>query len=273
MPCRILILLIGLVAIFTLRASTVKTVPEECTSPLTLISTSDWYPYIYQRHQTTTGVDLELLRLLLTEMGCKLKVIHVPERRVLFEMDASQFDIGLGASVTPSRQQKFHYSAPYRHENNMFAYSKDDGQLADVTSLQQILDMNKIIAINLAGWYGEEIEQAKAVYDLFVYSETAEVRLNMLALHRIDVVIDDKVVLCSWLSKLPHQSLILHPLLLSDASIHYIFNKQTISAQFVSKFNRVLAEFDHSGRLHRHFKTQLPDSCNDVSHQFDGPDH
>ena len=137
----------------------------------------------------------------------------------------------------------------------------NDIKIADSRSLQEILTQNKIVAINLAGWYGEELEQAKQNNQLFVTTDTVPARLNMLDLGRVDVVIDDQLVLCSNLGQLGSERLAVHPLKLSEASIHYIFNKNTISAQFVQHFNEALNEVKSTGQLEQVLSSGLTDTC------------
>ena len=60
------------------------------------------------------------------------------------------------------------------------------------------------------------------------FSEVATKRLKMLSLNHVDIVIDDDVVLCSEIQRQGHNNLTLHPLLLSQADIHFIFIKTRV---------------------------------------------
>ncbi|GHG00436.1 substrate-binding periplasmic protein [Thalassotalea marina] len=234
----------------------------ECAKPLKLSLTTDWFPYVNRIDQnTTTGVDVELLKATLANMGCQLEIVHFPERRTLFELTGGYFDIGLGASRTAKREKSFHYSIPYRVEHNRFAYRADDLQVAQTNSLAELIKSNKAIGINLAGWYGDELEQAKRDYNGFVFSDTAVKRLKMLQLNRVDLVIDDDVVLCSVIHKEQFKHLVLHPLLLSKADIHFIFNKQSVSHEFVAYFNQALAETLADGELTGLFNSYVDPGC------------
>lgn len=233
-----------------------------CERPLKLSLTTDWYPYVNRITPTTTsGIDVELLKLTLAKIGCQLDIIHFPERRTLFELSGRQFDIGLGASRTAHREKSFHYSLPYRVEQNRFAYRSNDLQVAQANSLAEVIKSNKAIGINLAGWYGDELEQAKRNYNGFVFSDTAVKRLKMLQLRRVDLVIDDDVVLCSVIHKEQFKLLVLHPLLLSKADIHFIFNKKSVSHEFVAYFNQALAETLADGELTSLFNSYVDPGC------------
>ncbi len=239
-----------------------REVSHECETPLVLSSTLDWYPYLYRNENSeSTGADLELLRKVLSSLGCQLIVMQFPERRSLFELEQGRFDIGIGASMNEQRLRKFWYSQSYRMEVNKFIYRTTDSDVGVSSTLKQIIRLNKIIAVNLAGWYGDEIEQAKADYNNFVYSDTVKKRMKMLASHRVDIVIDDAVVLCSELLRQRHIDLTLHPLVLYETPVHFIFNKKSISEDFVQQVNAVIAEMKENGELQRHFTHYLPSSC------------
>jgi len=235
---------------------------NECDKPLTLSSTTDWYPYIYKDEAgESQGVDIELLSKILKIMGCQLKVAQFPERRSLFELGQGNFDIGLGASKNIERMKKFHYSTMYRNEVNKFVYRLSDNDIAYSTTLKELLNMNKSIAINLAGWYGYELEQAKADFNNFIYSDTVGKRLKMLNYNRVDIVVDDEVVLCSELARLTYTGMTIHSTILYEASIHFIFNKINISEKFVKEFNLILDSMRTDGRLEELFYQSLPASC------------
>ena len=235
---------------------------KECQSALKLSSTSQWYPYIYQdKHGISTGVDVELLSMILNRMGCQLEVVHFPERRALFELKQGRFDIALGASKNASRVKEFFYSTSYRDEINKLAYRVGEQDIATAKNLQDLLKLKKNIAINYAGWYGDEIAQAKTKHPFFSYSPTAAKRLKMLHLGRVDIVVDDDIVLCSELQRNEYTFIKIHPLVLFKTPIHFIFNKKSISPLFIEEFNRVLESMKVDMSLSAHFNKKLPAQC------------
>lgn len=238
----------------------------ECNKPLTLSITNDWYPYVtFSRFDETSGIDVELLKAILEQMDCTLSVVRFPERRTLFELKIGNFDIGLGASKTPQRERKFYYSNAYRLERNRFVYREGDQAIATSKTLKSIIKRRKLIGVNLAGWYGDELERAKQSYNGFVFSETVVKRLEMLAKQRVDLVIDDEIVLCSEIVRQNHSHMRMHSLLLSQTGIHYIFNKQNISSSFVETFNETLNKVLESGELIALFAQYVSPSCTEYA--------
>lgn len=236
--------------------------PVECNSPLKLSITNDWYPYVrHSKHDAPSGVDVELLKTVLLEMNCDLIILQFPERRSLFELSIGNFDIALGASKTAEREADFHFSNKYRVERNRFAYRQSDYILKNTSSLKDIINNRKLIGVNLAGWYGDDLEHAKKDYNGFIFSETTIKRLEMLAKKRVDIVIDDDVVLCSEITRQKHQEVAIHPLLLSQADIHFIFNKQSISVSFMNQFNKTLEAVLARGELDVLFNDYVSPSC------------
>lgn len=258
---RFLILCMSVLWLSSFSSHAIKK-PKECRTPLKLSLTSDWFPYVEHRNDYfTTGIDVELLKTVLRSMQCDLQIVHFPERRTLFELSIGHFDIGLGASMTPERAERFYFSKAYRLERNRLAYRVQDTQVKNSFALEQLIAQKKLIGINLAGWYGEELEQAKRVYNGFIFSETAAKRLKMLSLNRVDIVIDDDVVLCSEIVRQKHKNLIVHPMLLSQADIHFIFNKQSVSNEFMERFNFALQTVLASGALQSLYGDYISQDC------------
>ncbi|WP_372770481.1 hypothetical protein [Pseudoalteromonas sp.] len=85
----------------------------------------------------------------------------------------------------------------------------------------------------------------------------------MLTKNRVDIVIDDDVVLCSEITRQNHKNVKIHPLLLSQADIHFIFNKHSISPTFMALFNKALETVLASGELESLFSDYISPSCTD----------
>lgn len=244
------------------QVSTSFAAVPECKDSLVLSTTSNWFPYIYKSDdQEYKGVDLQLLKDVLKEMGCDVVVAQYPERRSLFEISQGRFDIGLGASKNKQRLKQHHYSNAYRHEVNRFAYRINNSDIAQTSSLQDIINLEKVIAINLAGWYGYEIEKAKTNYNNFIFSDSITKRLKMLYYERVDIVVDDEIVLCYELERSIFHGMAIHPQILYDTPIHFIFNKKNISSEFVLQFNLILEQMRIDGRLMNRFNISTPNHC------------
>jgi len=251
-----------LIIILILCSNSVQAVLKECQTPLELSITSNWYPFIYQDNSgVSTGFDIGLLRRILQQMGCQLKVVNFPERRLYNELKKGSFDIGLGSSKNSIREKIYFYSNPYRQEVNRFAYRVKDQNIFAVKNLQDILKLQKTIALNLGGWYGHEIEKAKIDNKLFIYSDSITKRVKMLNFNRVDIVVDDEVVLCNELLRSTFQGLKIHPIVLSHAPIHFIFNKNSVSPIFVHEFNKILDSMKENGSLTAHYLNITPVQC------------
>lgn len=232
-----------------------------CPKPLVLSSTIDWFPYIYKNSQgVSKGLDVTLLRDIFKELDCDLAINQYPERRSLLEFQNGHFDIWLGASKNESRLKKYLFSSIYRHEVNKFIYRENDQETSKISSLNDIMALNKSIAVNLVGWYGDALESAKANYNKFIYSDTVSKRIKMLMHDRVDIVIDDQIVLCKELVTLPSANLKIHPFVISEAPIHFMFNKQTVSERFIQEFNVVLNNMKKTGSLAQRY-SNITDTC------------
>lgn len=233
----------------------------ECKEAIKLSAPNQWYPYVIADNLTSSGADSELVRNILEAMDCELVIGHVPERRVLTQLNEQHFHMTLGASKNPEREKQYHFSKPYRNEVNRLAYRIEDKDIQSTTSLPGLIAKQKIFAINLGGWYGDDIERAKESSELFMFSDTVQKRLEMLSLKRVDVVIDDDVVLCSQMRNFEEDNMQLHPMVISQGPIHFLFKKELISLEFVARFNAVLEQLKQTGKLQSHFKNHLPTNC------------
>lgn len=251
------------VVLLSIQTALAESAFKECTSPLLLSASMDWFPYLYINEEgQSTGSDIELLRLILDELGCDITIAHFPERRSIYEQKKGNFDVGLGASLNKERLARYHFSSQYRNEVNQFAYHSSDVALFNIKKFQDIITLNKKIALNLAGWYGPEIEASKTVNNNYIYTDTVTRRLKMLSFKRVDVVIDDYNVLCSEIARLPEGDLLtINPLIIFETPIYFIFNKDNISQEFVEQFNIVLENMKKDGRLAAHFIEYLPADC------------
>ena len=86
-------------------------------------------------------------------------------------------------------------------------------------------------------------------------------RLKLLDYNRIDIVIDDALVLCCELQRTGYKELKIHSTILSQELIHFIFSKKSISSNFVKQFNFILDSWEKKGRLSAYYADVLPKEC------------
>lgn len=215
-----------------------------CPHPINLVFSGDWYPYFYLDKQGQySGRDLELLRKGLMRMDCELAILHLPERRISADLLSGRVDVAIAATLTEQRQKQFMFSIPYRLQTIVLVYRKSDRQTAALDTILDLVQQNKLVALNRGGWYGHEVA---AVLDSkwarqLMHVETFASRLELLRRGRVDAFIDDKDTVLAEMQRngLTDLALITRPLDIAEQ--HYMFSKIKLDEAFVTEFNRQLS--------------------------------
>ncbi|MBO1254445.1 transporter substrate-binding domain-containing protein [Alteromonas sp. 5E99-2] len=217
-----------------------------CEHPLVLSFNGDWPPYFYKvGEETYVGSDFDILSRTLDSMSCTFNVLPMTPERAQLEMSKGTFDIFVGASYTNQRNLDFFYTTPYRKEYISYAYNTKNLTM-NTNALDDILENDGYVAINIQGYFGDYVEALKQRYpDRFIHAFSAIKRMQMLNEGVVSVVIDDKSVLCKdakrFTNKPRLKSYKISDQILHHGDIHFIFNRSTVTPQFVKRFNDVLS--------------------------------
>ncbi|WP_164078290.1 substrate-binding periplasmic protein [Alteromonas facilis] len=202
----------------------------------------DWFPYFYKvSNAKYDGSDYQFLAQVLNEMGCDFVVLPMNETRTGRELRKGTFDMSIGASFTDARAQDYYYSDPYRDEIIGFAIRHDGAGLTPETPFEHAIASGKKVAMNVNGYFGEFVEQLRAGSPkLFVHAFGLKQRLNWLAQGKVDAVVDDRIALCmQYAAENPAKWRVADQLLYQN-SVHFIFNKHSVSEAWVARFNQYL---------------------------------
>ena len=132
-------------------------------------------------HNNWVGINMELTQALLTEVGCSFQVLEVSWARALFMLERGDLDLILNVSKTKKREAKYYFIGPMRNETIVFATFKKT--VAPLKTIEDILKLDKPIAIQRNAYYGEEIEhylQQKDYAESFVHVAKNETKLKLL---------------------------------------------------------------------------------------------
>ncbi|MBT1064286.1 transporter substrate-binding domain-containing protein [Bowmanella sp. Y26] len=216
-----------------------------CQQPIRIVFSGDWYPYFYQDKQGQyTGVDIDLLRQALNNMGCKLNIMHLPERRITNDLLSGRIDVAIAATETEERQAQFILSVPYRQQTNVLVYRKADKRTSALNTVSEMVQQNKLIALNRGGWFGPEVAgilDSKWARQL-MHVETFASRLELLRRGRVDAFIDDQETVLAEIDRLHLNDLCIIPRPVDVADQHYMFSKMHLDDRFISEFNRQLSQ-------------------------------
>ncbi len=247
---------VRLALFFLLLFISTASLAKNCDSPLVLAFSASWKPYFYSLDNSQyDGVDYEILDNVANAIGCEVVVLSMSEARSQIETHKGSFDVSLGASSTPSRQEKFLFSFPYREEQ-IGVILATQGQYDENTKLKDLLEAGGIVAINQSGYLGEKVKRLQATYPTqFVHKFSLGERIRLLTNKGVDAIVDDRLALCVKLQEMrsytqarpadpPEQNIIVltNEILHSD-NIHFMFSKQTTDREFVSRFDAALVQY------------------------------
>lgn len=85
-------------------------------------------PYHYPNDQgNIIGIDADILRIVLEDLGCALVFEERLWKRTLFQIESGELDVTLGASFKDKRAKFAHYSVPYRGQPHVVFENKSPG--------------------------------------------------------------------------------------------------------------------------------------------------
>ncbi|MDT8999974.1 transporter substrate-binding domain-containing protein [Paucibacter sp. APW11] len=144
------------------------------------------------------GVEVELLRAIVSQAGCTLEVLNdLPRKRRYAMFLKGDLDILLAASLTEERQRIAWFTAPYRQETtSLFVLADKAAALRDIKSLGELIDKQAtLLSLNL-GWFGADYEtqlpRLRAAHRVSHF-ENLRQGLSMLAARRGDVLMSDRI--------------------------------------------------------------------------------
>ena len=102
------------------------------------------------------GVDVELTDKFLKQVGCRYSIVELPWARSLQMLAVGEIDMMINVSKTKEREELFHFVGPIREEVIVLAKLVDQGLV--LNGVNDILTLDKPIAVQRAAFYGPEIE-------------------------------------------------------------------------------------------------------------------
>ena len=204
-----------------------------------------WEPFLYEQ-QPRKGLATEIVVEALERSGYQFEIAIKPWRRVLAESKKNAADILIGLWFNAERAKSYAYSDPYYVNQISFITTKEK-----VFSYQKIGDLNGLrIGVRKGASFGDEFDEA---YYLDKYPMlNSSSMLQMLALGRIDVGVDDRLILSRMLQKDSELGAQLSFVEgdLTSRPLHMAVTKSLPGhQQVIDDFNEALAKMKREGRL------------------------
>jgi polar amino acid transport system substrate-binding protein len=219
-----------------------------------------WDPYQYQttKNEITrlTGLDVELLRAIFTNMGYSLSFDEVSWKQHQVDVSNGVRDIAAGAFFSEARSQYAYYSDAYRTEKDVIYVRTADARRYDFTSPTQWINLLQTQNIRLGVidgfFYGTEmmsfIEDPANASRVVRALNDDENFVNLLN-KKVDAIAIDELVGETLIWRHDWSQAVRQigtPIF--SGGIHVIFSKATTTPEMVASFNQSLKQLRESGQ-------------------------
>lgn len=222
-----------------------------CPSETLLMAWSPWDPYQYQNEEgRLTGLDIELVEAVFDHMSCPVRYEEMPWKRQLLHLKSGSVDLITGASFVEERTAYGHFSEPYREEQVVLFVNEEAAGHYPVSELSDLLQMDFTLGIALGYFYGDTFERLlknPAFAARVVELPSEEHAFRMLALGRVDGVLADPFVAAHLVRQHQWQGVFRPMATVYQAPIHFLFSRQSVPGEWVSRFNRSLRTLQETG--------------------------
>ncbi len=162
-------------------------------------------PYIAEAPDNS-GLYLSLYQDAAARIGCSLKVVRAPKKRILWEIAKGNIDFYPGLAFSKERHDYAHFIANGLSERYIGVSRAD---LSDITSFQQLVDKQLVLLISPGSY------QLGGLPDKLIVRKPPDMSTDsaiaFLKQHQGDFYVYDESTLRYWLKTHPQHGLKLHP--------------------------------------------------------------
>lgn len=195
-------------------------------------------PFIDHNNDHWQGVTIELLQMLVTDIGCQLEIIPSPWLRALRLVERGELDVLVHMTYSDERSKNFYFIGPH-HLEEIYLVGIDDA-FTGVTQIAHLKSHGSDTIAYLNGsYYGDEVDDiinAKDSDRIFVGIVSNKDKIALLLNKRVAGVLDDLMAFMAWsheAEQWPHK---LKPILkVYENPVYFGFNKKTISQEQIVK--------------------------------------
>ena len=214
-------------------------------------SYSTWLPYSYiNQHGIMTGLDYQIIKEILNEVGCTFEITECPWIRCIMEIKEGKTAILNGVTPTLARKEYGYFSKPYRFERSALFALKGFSNKYKIFKLSDIKQHDLILTHTRGTFFGDEMNNfamdklnKKNVY----FIDTAEQEYKMLQTMRSDLLIKDVNEAKTNLTKLgiPYEMV----KIMNEVGVSFMVSRTGVSVEFMKAFDNAIEKLQSSGRL------------------------
>jgi len=242
--------MLGLLLIFSALHSATLTAAPSCAYTM---GWEQWKPYQYlDESNNLTGLDIELVESILSNMQCELSLKNKPWKRLLVEAEQGSMDIVASASITAERQKWGYFTEAYRYESRVLFVLKGDAERQPLNNLNDVVSTNFRVGIERGAYNGPEFEKLmnnESFSEQIKVVRDESINVKKLLSKRIDGYIGDAISGSQLLRDMKQLDKIeIHPLKIYSSGVYVIFSKLSSSEESIKAFNLSLANLKKNGK-------------------------
>ena len=210
-------------------------------------------PYIVQQGDSWRGLNVELLQLLVQDIGCELEFIHSPWLRSLKLIEQGELDVLSHLTYNTERSAQFAFIGPHQLESIYLVGSAE--AFAGLTDISQLKRQGStgIIALLNGAYYGDELDSilndAKN-RTRFVFIRGNEDKQALLLNGRVHGVLEDIVAYHYWKKQAGLSTVGLEPLFeVYQSPVYFGFNRHTLSPERLEQLAKAWQHLYDNGEL------------------------
>ncbi len=210
-----------------------------------IIGWEPWEPFqMRTQNGIYTGLDLDLVKLVLNDAGCSVEFKKMPWKRMIISIKEGTIDMIAGASRTPERENFSFFSEAYRQETMLMFVRKGEKDLYNFDRLSDIIGTGFKLGTTRGYYYGERFVELK---DNPEFSKSLSIiaydhQLPKMLIHkRISGFLGDSVnVATSLRNENLTREIEAHSMPVYSSNIHVMFSVKRVSPETVAMFNTSL---------------------------------
>lgn len=200
-------------------------------------------PYHYPNDQgNIIGIDADILRIVLEDLGCTLVYEERPWKRTLVQIKSGDLDVTLGASFKEERAKFAHYSIPYRGQPHVVFENKSPG--SNTATLVEFLENGHSLGVVLGWHYTNKIRELlddPAYEKQIQIAPRFDLAVKMHKAKRFDGFLGNPALLVVEIGEQALNER--YRKIKADVDIlHFLFSRKTVDADLAKRFNQRLTE-------------------------------
>jgi len=163
-----------------------------CDEPLKM-GWENWPPYQIKQDGAPKGIDMDTMRAIAKETGCKIKWVESPWKRQLRSVKKGNIDAALTANYTEDRDKYGTFSEKYLdYESVLWVPSNHNG---NYSSLKEFLEAGNTVGVARGFTYGDKADKllkSGKYKDQVKQNNKVVLNIRMTAAQRVDGTIGNR---------------------------------------------------------------------------------